>query len=257
MKINYQRILTMTAIVLMAASTPLRASETDDRIESAAKESYVFKTYLKDDAVKAESNEGTVTLSGTVNQKSHKGLAQETVENLPGVTSVDNRLEIKTDSPAEKSNEWLAMNIKAALLFHRNVSAADTEVYVEEGIVTLRGEAASEAQKELTAEYADIEGVQEIRNEMTVAKAPKDADQTTMKEKIDDASITAQVKMALLTHRSTSALKTSVATKEGIVTLSGKAQNAAEKDLVTKLVSDIFGVQSTINNMSISTPQVG
>ena len=253
MKKNYQRILLMTAVALLAAGTPLRASKSDERIESSAKESYVFKTYLND-SVKAESNEGAVTLSGTVDQKSHKGLAQETVENLPGVTSVDNRLELKTESPAEQSNEWLAMNIKAALLFHRNVSAADTQVYVEEGIVTLRGEAATEAQKELTAEYADVEGVREIRNEMTVAKAPKNEDQT-IKEKIDDASITAQVKMALLTHRSTSALKTSVATKEGIVTLGGKAQNAAEKELVTKLVSDIFGVKNTINNMSINAPK--
>jgi osmotically-inducible protein OsmY len=120
---------------------------------------------------------------------------------------------------------------------------------VEEGIVTLRGEASSEAQKELTAEYANVEGAKEVRNEMTVAKAPKNGEQT-MQEKIDDASITAQVKMALLFHRSTSALKTSVATKEGIVTVSGKAANAAEKDLVTKLVSDIHGVNSVVNNMT-------
>ena len=72
-----------------------------------------------------------------------------------------------------------------------------------------------------------------------------------MQEKIDDASITAQVKMALLFHRSTSALKTSVATKEGIVTVSGKAANAAEKDLVTKLVSDIHGVNSVVDNMTV------
>lgn len=253
MKTNYQRILMMSAVALLAAGTPLRASEADTRIESSIKETYVFKTYLKDDAVKAESKEGAVTLSGTVSQQSHKGLAQETVGNLPGVKSVDNRLELKADSPAEKSNELLAMNIKAALLFHRNVSAANTQVYVEEGIVTLRGEAANQAQKELTAEYADVEGVREIRNELTIAKVPN-ADQT-LKEKIDDASITAQVKMALLIHRSTSALKTSVATKEGIVTLGGKAQNAAEKDLVTKLASDIFGVKSTINNMSINAPK--
>ncbi len=254
MKTNYQRILMMAALALLAASTPLQASETDERIESAAKDSYVFKTYLKDDSVKAESKEGVVTLSGTVNQDSHKKWAEETAKNLPGVKSVDNRLELKAENPPEKSNEWLAMDIKTALLFHRNVSAANTQVYVEEGIVTLRGEAASEAQKELTAEYADIQGVREVKNELTVSKNPKNADRT-IQEKIDDASITAQVEMALLTHRSTSALKTSVATKDGIVTLSGNAKNSAEKDLVTKLVSDIFGVKNTINNMSINVPK--
>jgi len=51
-----------------------------------------------------------------------------------------------------------------------------------------------------------------------------------MSGKIDDASITAQVKMALLLHRSTSALTTTVATKHGVTTVGGKAKNLAEKD---------------------------
>lgn len=250
MKKNYQQILMMTGIALLAAGAPLWASETDQRIESAFKESYVAKTYLKNDAVKAESKEGVVTLSGTVNERSNKRLAQEVAENLPGVTSVDSRLELKAEYPIEKSNEWLAMNIKSALLFHRNVSATNTQVYVEEGIVTLRGEADNQAQKELTAEYADVDGVREVRNEMTVANPEKNTDQT-MREKMDDASITAQVKTALLTHRATSAIKTSVSTKEGVVMVSGTAQNAAEKDLVTKLVDGIRGVNSVVNNMTV------
>jgi osmotically-inducible protein OsmY len=250
MKTSYQQIFMATAIALLASSTPLYASETDARIDSSAKESYVFKTLLKGDAIKAESKEGVVTLSGTVSQPSSKDLAQETVANLPGVKSVDNRLELKSEVTPERTNEWLAMKIKAALLFHRNVSLENTQVYVEEGIVTLRGEAESEAQKELTTEYADVEGVQEIKNEMTVAKEPKNTERT-IEEKIDDASITAQAKIALLMHRSTSALKTSVTTKDGIVTVSGKAKNAAEKDLVSKLVDDIHGVNTVVNDMSV------
>jgi len=250
MKTNYQRMFMAAAIAFLASSTPLLASEIDGRIESSFKESYVSQTYLKGDAVKAESKDGVVTLSGTVNDASHKGLAEETAANLPGVKSVDNRLELKAEYPAEQTNEWLAMKVKAALLFHRNVSMVNTQVNVEEGIVTLRGEVASEAEKELTAEYASVEGVKEVKNEMTVAKEPKKEGQT-MGEKIDDASITAQAKMALLFHRSTSALKTSVTTKDGIVTLSGKAANGAEKDLATKLVDDIHGVNSVVNDMTV------
>jgi osmotically-inducible protein OsmY len=74
-----------------------------------------------------------------------------------------------------------------------------------------------------------------------------------MGEKIDDASITAQVKSSLLSHRSTSALKTKVETTDGVVTLSGIAKNAAEKSLVTKLVTDVNGVSSVVNNMTIDT----
>jgi osmotically-inducible protein OsmY len=68
---------------------------------------------------------------------------------------------------------------------------------------------------------------------------------------MDDASITAQVKSALLSHRSTSALKTKVETDNGVVTLSGPAKNAAEKSLVTKLAEDTTGVKSVVNNMII------
>ena len=106
---------------------------------------------------------------------------------------------------------WISMKVKSALLFHRNVRATKTGVNVKDGIVTLSGEASSLAQKELTTEYAkDVDNVKEVKNEMTVAETPATPDET-IGEKIDDASITAQVKSALMSHRSTSALKTKVA----------------------------------------------
>jgi osmotically-inducible protein OsmY len=236
---------------LLATNTSLRASEMDDRIESSAKKSYVFKTHLKDDSIKTESKNGVVTLTGTVADSSHKSLAQDTVESLPGVKSVDNRLKVKGESPAEHSDGWIGTKVKTALLFHRNVRATKTDVNVTDGVVTLSGVASSLAQKELTTEYArDVEGVKDVKNEMTIGKSPAKPDET-IGEKIDDASITAQVKSSLMSHRSTSALKTKVVTTDGVVTLSGIAKNAAEKSLVTKLVSDIDGVISVVNNMTI------
>jgi len=62
------------------------------------------------------------------------------------------------------------------------------------------------------------------------------------------------VKSSLLSHRSTSALKTKVSTTDGVVTLTGIAKNAAEKSLVTKLVTDIDGVTSVVNDMTIAVP---
>lgn len=254
MKSTYPLGLIMAASALLVASGSVRASDTDDRIEASAKSSYVFKTYLKDDSIKTESRNGAVILTGTVAESSHKSLAGDTVESLPGVKSVDNQLKVKGENPAEHSDTWIALKVRSALLFHRNVSVSKTEVDVKDGIVTLKGEASSQAQKELTTEYAkDIDNVKDVRNEMTIAKTQAAPD-TTIGEKIDDASITAQVKMSLLSHRSTSALKTKVETTDGAVTIGGIAKNAAEKSLVTKLVSDINGVTSVINNMTIAVP---
>jgi hyperosmotically inducible protein len=249
MKKMYRLVVMMVAAVaLLALSMPVYASK-DSRIESSAKKSHVFMTYLKADDITIQSKDGAVTLTGTVSEESHKSLAQETVASLPGVKSVDNRLEVKGTSPAMNTDAWITAKVKTMLLFHRSVSAM-TEVNTTNGIVTLQGKATSQAQKDLTTEYAkDVEGVKDVKNEMTIAKTSKKTQ--TAVGKIDDASITALVKMTLLYHRSTSALNTSVTTNNGVVTLSGKASNAAEKDLATKLAKDVNGVKSVKNQMTI------
>jgi len=249
MKKMYRLVVMMVAAVaLLALSMPVYASK-DSRIESSAKKSYVFKTYLTADDITIQSKDGVVTLTGTVSEESHKSLAQETVAGLPGVKSVDNKLEVKGTPPAKNSDAWISTKVKTMLLFHRNVSAM-TEVNTTNGIVTLQGKATSQAQKDLTTEYAkDVEGVKDVKNEMTIAKTSKKTQ--TVSRKVDDASITALVKMTLLYHRSTSALNTSVTTNNGVVTLSGKASNAAEKDLATKFAKDVNGVKSVKNQMTI------
>ena len=251
MKTMYRLVVMMVAVIaLLMTSVAVRASEMDDRIESSAKQSYVFKTYLKDDDIKIQSRDGVVILTGIVSEASHKSLAQETVAGLPGVKSVDNRLEIKGEPPTANSDAWLRDKVKVTLLFRRSMSGSTTEVDVKDGIVTLRGDAASQAQKDLTTEYArDVEGVKGVNNEMNVTKTSKKT--RTIGEKIDDASITAQVKMTLLYHRSTSALNTKVETKRGVVILYGKASSAAEKDLATKFANDVNGVKGVKNRMTI------
>jgi osmotically-inducible protein OsmY len=237
-------------VALLALSMPVQASKMDNSIESSAKKSYVFQTYLKADDIKVKSEDGAVTLTGTVAEESHKSLAQDTVADIPGVKSVDNKLEVKGTPPAKMSDAWITAKVKTMFLFHRNVSAM-TEISTKDGIVILQGKTADEAQKDLTTEYAkDVEGVKGVKNEMTVGKIAKK--KQTVGQKIDDASITAQVKMTLLYHRSTSALNTSVKTTHGVVTLSGKAKSGAEMDLAAKFANDVNGVKSVNNRMTIN-----
>jgi osmotically-inducible protein OsmY len=244
-------VLMMAATATFAASLPVYASEMDDRIESSARQSYVFKTYLSGDDIKIQTTDGAVTLTGIVADESHKTLANETVAGTPGVTSVDNKLELKGASPTANSDAWLAAKVRTTLLFHRSVNSNKTEIAVKDGIVTMWGDAETQAQKDLTTEYAkEVDGVKDVKNEMIVSNASKGV-KTTLGEHIDDASITAQVKMSLLSHRSTSALNTKVETSKGIVTLYGKAKNAAEKDLASKLANDINGVNNVTNRMTI------
>ena len=99
----------------------------DDRIESSAKKSYVFKTYLKDDDIKIQSRDGAVILTGTVSEELPKSLATDTVVDLPDVMTLDNRQEVKGGRPAEQFGCEADKKVKTMLLFHQNVSAI-TEV---------------------------------------------------------------------------------------------------------------------------------
>ena len=253
MKTMY-RLVAMMVVALLALSAHVHASKLDNRIESSARNSYVFKTYLQADDIKIKSKDGAVTLTGTVVEESHKSLAQETVASLPGVKSLDNKLAVKREQPAENSDAWITTKVKTMLLFHQNVGTM-TEIITKDGIVTLQGEANSQAQKDLTTEYVkDVEGVKGVNNEMTVSKTPRKTQ--AVEGEIDDASINALVKMTLLYHASTATLNTSVTTKRGVVTLSGKAKNEAEKDLAAKLASDVKGVKGVDNQMTIDSPNL-
>jgi hyperosmotically inducible protein len=247
-----QKLLALS--MMTAAPVMMFANSQDSQIEDAAKASYNFHAVLNDH-VKAHSDNGIVTLSGRVEDRDQKALAEDTVRNLPGVVSVVDKIKVESE-PAEHSDAWIALKIRSSLLFHSNVSAADTKVDVNNGTVFLTGTVDNVAQKDLTEAYAkDIEGVQSVNNQLVIRDSSLSNSTSSSSASIamDDASITSEVKYALLTHRSTSAVKTKVTTKDGVVMIAGDADSDAEKDLVTKFATSIRGVRSVDNEMVVRT----
>ncbi len=238
------------ALVSLATVQPLRGDAQDDRIERAFTDSYVYHTQLKNDDIVITSDNRVVTLEGRVTTDQDRKLAADTAAALPGVTKVNNNLEIYPQPP-ERSDGWIALKVRAALLFHRNVSLADKKVTVADGVVTLTGMAATEAERELAVQYAaDVKGVKNVVDKLEVPSAPPAASRT-LGERIDDATVTAQLKYELATHRATSALRTEVSTRDGVVTIRGQARNGAERDLVSKLAEGIKGVKAVRNEMLV------
>ena len=173
LNLNLPAVILTSAALALAGGLPAFASGMDHRIEVSARNSYNFKTYLKEDAIKVQCSAGVVTLTGTVAQEDHKALAQETVSGLPGVASVVNMLEVVGEQPSEHSDKWITMKVKSALTYHKNVSAMATTVVTQNGVVTLSGNVDTQAKKELTGEYAlDVDGVSEVRNDLVVAPGP-------------------------------------------------------------------------------------
>jgi hyperosmotically inducible protein len=225
----------------------LGAGSMDRQIEDAASNSYNYKVVL-DGRVSVRSEGGAVTLTGTVPDKSDKSLAEETARNLPGVVSVDDEIAVNPSYPVY-SDSWIAFKVHGLLLVRANVSAANTKVTVKDGVVTLSGTAASDAQKDLTGAYANsVSHVKSVVNEIEVRPAPPPGEPGSM---VDDASITGEVKYALLSDANTSAVRTKVTTDHGVVIITGVAATDAEKDIVTRMAQGVRGVKSVNNLMTV------
>jgi osmotically-inducible protein OsmY len=286
-RITRQSIALAVGLMMVGA---VYADDRDDRIEDAFKNSHVYRTELRKTDLSVDAESGVVTLKGKVDNEDQKRLAEDTARSLPGVVRVDNQVRV-TNEPKESSDEWIALKVRGALLFHRNVSATNTNVAVHDGVVTLTGTAKTDAEKALASEYAaDVKGVTRVDNQIrivsdtdlardearadarearadarterqrevdrannraTVRNTDIDQNRRTLGDQIDDASITAQLKSSLAVRKSTSALRTEVTTRDGIVTIGGEARNAAEKDLVTKIAENINGVRSVHNEMVV------
>ena len=222
--------------------------ESDQKIEDAAKASYNYRTVLGNH-VAVKAHDGLVTLTGIVGDRDLKVLAEDTVSNLPGVVRVDNQITLDP-AIAERSDGWIAIKLRTQLLVRCIVSADNTRVRVEDGVVTLAGTANGQSQKDLTGEFAkEIEGVKFVKNDIVVNAAPIPAE--SMGEENDDASISAQVKYLLLTHRTTSALKTNVSTVDNCIVITGEAANDSERSIAGKLAGSIRGVMAVTNNMTV------
>jgi osmotically-inducible protein OsmY len=171
-------IVTVATALILPGGFALGASDLDSRIEASAKASYNFKTYLKDDSIKIQSADGVVTLTGRADSEAHKELVGVVAKDVEGGRTVRNQLVVAAGEPAvqpltEKVDDAsITAQVKTVLLFHKSTHALATKVATTKGVVTLRGEAVNEAEKDLVTKLAeDIQGVKQVKNRMSVQKS--------------------------------------------------------------------------------------
>ncbi len=142
----------------------------------------------------------------------------------------------------------ITTQVKMALMRDSSTASLGTDVTTTNGIVLLQGSVLDNYERDMiTKVAASVQGVKSVQNEMKVINEQT----STVAERLEDSTITTKVKMALTSHVLTGALRTSVTTTDLVVTITGKAKNKAEKELVSKIVEDVEGVKKVINNMTV------
>jgi hyperosmotically inducible periplasmic protein len=187
-------------------------SATDARREGIIWTTFATNPNLRESGVEVEVRQGTAILSGTVESRVERDLAEELARNVSGINRVDNRLEIDAehrpiarrapvdagDRRAERdfgtvvSDATTTAQVKSKLLWNANTSGLDINVDTWHGHVTLSGTVDDEAEKQLAERLARNTGnvvavENQLRVDPTATVARRDGTARTMTDARTDA----------------------------------------------------------------------
>ncbi|MCB1842365.1 MAG: BON domain-containing protein [Halioglobus sp.] len=157
------------------------------------------------------------------------------------------------------SNAWRDGKLETVFLLNRHLNnfAIDTEVMGNK--VVLSGKVESDVDKELAQELAlGVEGIDEVDNRLMVVgkdeamAAAKETDDS-FAQKVDDATLVAEVKIKLLASDEIDGLAINVDAQGSTITLSGKVDSSARKDLAGKIAGNVDGVKNVDNKLTVAT----
>lgn len=120
------------------------------------------------------------------------------------------------------------------------------DVETRKGVVLLSGWVDNLLAKERAVEVAEIvKGVRSVVNDITVIPAPR-----------EDEALLEDIREALTANPATRRIKVGVEVQDGAVTLTGYADSWAEKQLVSQVAKEVWGVKELSNNMELELKDI-
>ncbi len=142
----------------------------------------------------------------------------------------------------------LTARVKTALIGDERTKARQIDVETFRGEVQLNGFVDSAAAKTAAASVArSVSGVATVTNNLQVGAA------RTAGDVVDDGTITAQVRSALIDDPRTKSHQIEVTTNSGVVQLGGFVDNATNKAAAEQLARRVAGVTRVTNRLEVRT----
>ena len=171
----------------------------------------------------------------------------------------------------DSSDMWNKAAITTTITLNRHLNPFDIKTEVKDGVATLSGTVESDVDRDLAEELArGVEGIRDVKNKLKVSsdagekrasksskKNSKGAAERDFMRKVEDANLTAKVKSQLLWNSNTAGLAIDVDTHNGVVTLSGTVDSAAEADLAKQIARNTNDVLEVENNLKTSDKEAG
>lgn len=191
-------------------------NKTDAEIEQAVRDAFVYDPRVFSFNPKVDSDNGVVTLTGTVGNLAAKRAASQDASNIVGVWRVHNYLRVRPKT--QISDDQIAANIRKALSWNPYIWHSDINLSVVDGRAILTGFVDSDAKRdEATRIVADVPGVLDVDNALQVG----DREAVTL----DDWAIEDDIENQLSWDPLVNPAKIDVHVEGGVATLKGKVDD--------------------------------
>ncbi|MEL4292532.1 BON domain-containing protein [Shewanella xiamenensis] len=163
---NTTTSLALTTLLVGSISLNVTAAQDwkddakDAWLDGKAETTLLLNTNLNSFDIMTDVKNGHVTLTGKVESSVDKALAAELIKSLDGVKGVENKLTVMNENESTSevvktlTDSKVATVVKTRLLFSTDVSGTQINVDVADGVVTLQGEVASDAERQLALTIA-------------------------------------------------------------------------------------------------------
>jgi hyperosmotically inducible protein len=269
-----------------AAEVKTAAARAGDKLADGWLTTRIQAQYFADDEVKARyidvnTSDGVVTIKGFVETPAAHERALQIARNTSGVKQVNDQILIGQspknfdngqrpvattgDLPAAPAtvkpvdDEQLTSSVQAAFYLDPVIKARRVDVEAHSGVVTLKGEVASEAERAQALTLArNAAGVQRVEDSLTVNAALAGASPASASTDagipgtapLDDATLTSNVQAKLAGDPQSTSVTASV--QNGVLELRGTVPSAAAHQRVVKAASETAGVKQVLDRLTIS-----
>jgi hyperosmotically inducible protein len=150
-------------------------------------------------------------------------------------------------TPSRVDDAAITAKVKAELMRDPDTKAHQINVDTNAGVVQLSGFVDTVAARTKAEDDARlVQGVQSVSNRLEVR-----SEERTAGRSIDDATLTAKVKGALIENSITKAHDINVTTNGGVVQLNGFVDTAQQSSKAVDIARSIDGVKEVQNNLEV------
>ncbi len=215
-----------TTLAVLALALTVRAQgPADEMITDAVMGELVTDPGVEAYAIDVSTDDGVVTLSGTVDNVLAKDRATRVAETVKGVRAVVNTVTVRETG---RSDEALMTDVENALLTDPVAEEWEVDVSVDDGTVTLAGIVDSWQEKQVAGRVAKgVRGVMEVVNDISI-------DYDTERP---DAALEQEIEAALRWDVLVDDALIDVTVDDGVATLTGTVGSVSER---TEAISDAW-----------------